>query len=74
MKLTKLQERMPPLIGILGGMGPAATANVYAKLVGRTAAPRDQDHPVVVVWANPSVPDRTRALSEGGADPSPWLV
>lgn len=63
-----------PVIGILGGMGPAATADFYSKLVALTPAARDQDHPKVVIWADPTVPDRTLALTEGGPDPTPWLV
>jgi len=62
------------VIGILGGMGPAATADFYAKLVASTHVLRDQDHPRVVIWADPAIPDRTEALLEGGEDPTPWMV
>lgn len=61
------------VIGVLGGMGPAATADFYAKLVALTPADRDQDHARVVIWADPTVPDRTRALLGDGPDPSDWL-
>ncbi|HEY0690725.1 MAG TPA: amino acid racemase [Kribbella sp.] len=61
-------------VGILGGMGPAATVDFYAKLVGATPADRDQDHLRVVIWADPTVPDRGAALLEGGTDPTPWLL
>lgn len=60
-------------VGILGGMGPAATADFYAKLIRATPAARDQDHVPVVIWADPTIPDRTAALLDHGADPSPWL-
>jgi aspartate racemase len=63
-----------PVIGILGGMGPAATADFYTKLVSLTRAATDQDHPKVVIWADPTVPDRTLALTENGPDPTPWLL
>ena len=69
-------DSLPPdheVIGVLGGMGPAATADFYAKLVALTPADRDQDHPRVVIWADPTVPDRTRALLGDGPDPSGWL-
>ncbi|MFC7404595.1 aspartate/glutamate racemase family protein [Georgenia alba] len=62
-----------PLVGILGGMGPAATAAFYVRLVEVTPASRDQDHPKVVMWADPSVPDRTAALLHGGESIVPWL-
>jgi aspartate racemase len=63
-----------PVIGILGGMGPAATADFYTKLVALTPVATDQDHPKVVIWADPTIPDRTLALTEGGPDPTPWLL
>ena len=41
-----------PRIGILGGMGPLATADFLAKLTHVTPATRDQDHFAVTleVW------------------------
>ena len=59
----------PRTVGILGGMGPAATADFYARLVRATPAERDQDHLPVVVWGDPTVPDRVAALA--GTGPSP---
>lgn len=61
------------VIGILGGMGPAATADFYAKLVANTHVLKDQDHPQVVIWSDPAIPDRTEALLDGGEDPTPWM-
>lgn len=63
-----------PIVGILGGMGPAATADLYTKIIAATPATRDQDHLHIVIWADPTVPDRSRALMHGGDDPTPWLV
>ncbi|GAB3260904.1 amino acid racemase [Arthrobacter pigmenti] len=57
----------------MGGMGPAATADFYGKLIKATPASRDQDHIRVAIWADPTVPDRSRALLEHGEDPTPWL-
>ncbi len=62
------------MLGILGGMGPLATAHFYGRLVALAPAERDQDHPAVVMWADPAVPDRTRALLEQGASPVPALI
>lgn len=62
------------IVGILGGMGPAATADLYMKIIAATPATRDQDHLHVVIWADPAVPDRSDALLHGGEDPTPWLV
>ncbi|MEA5455173.1 amino acid racemase [Sinomonas sp. JGH33] len=63
-----------PVIGILGGMGPAATADFYTKLVRHTRAHRDQDHPRTVIWSDPTIPDRTDALLGLGEDPTPWML
>lgn len=62
------------VVGILGGMGPLATADLYRKIILATDATTDQEHLPVVIWADPRVPDRTEALLSGGADPVPWLV
>ncbi len=61
------------VIGILGGMGPLATADLYRKLVLHTDAETDQAHPRVVIDSNTDIPDRTAALLHGGADPVPEL-
>lgn len=62
------------VIGILGGMGPAATADFYAKLVSMTPGRSDQDHLTTVIWSDPTIPDRTEALLGNGPDPTPWLL
>lgn len=51
-------------LGVLGGMGPAATADFIAKLVQATPALCDQDHIPFVVVNDPTVPDRTHAYFE----------
>jgi len=56
-------------VGILGGMGPAATADFYTKLIQSTPATQDQDHLPVIIWADPSMPDRTAALLGNGPGP-----
>jgi aspartate racemase len=66
-------EERSPLIGVLGGMGPAATVDFLDKLVRSTPATRDQEHLRVVVWSDPTVPDRSAALLDGGPDPTPAL-
>lgn len=63
-----------PLLGVLGGMGPLATAHFYRCLVERTPAIADQEHVPVVIWADPNVPDRTNALVGRGESPLPALL
>jgi aspartate racemase len=60
-------------VGILGGMGPEATAAFLDLLVRNTRARRDQDHVTVVVCSLPQVPDRTEAILGGGPSPVPIL-
>jgi aspartate racemase len=62
------------ILGVLGGMGPLASAHFMLRLTLLTPAARDQDHIPTVLWSDPRVPDRTRGKLEGGEDPAPWLL
>ncbi len=57
-------------VGVLGGLGPAATVDFMAKLVRNTPATCDQDHLKIMVEQNPQIPDRTAALLGNGDDPT----
>jgi aspartate racemase len=61
-------------IGVLGGMGPLATADLYHKIIEETPAERDQDHLHVIIDADPGIPDRTAALLENGPNPRPRMI
>ncbi len=57
-------------LGIIGGMGPAATARLFSRIVELTDVACDQDHLDVTVLDRPSVPDRsTYLLGREGAQP-----
>ena len=60
-------------IGILGGMGPLATADLFRKIVTLTRAGCDGDHIRVYMDSNSSIPDRTAAILSGGPDPLPAM-
>lgn len=60
-------------LGILGGMGPLATATLFEKIVLRTKASCDQDHIQMVVLDKASIPDRTRAILYNEPSPLPKL-
>jgi len=62
------------VLGVLGGMGPLASAQFMLRLTLLTPATRDQDHIPAVLWSDPRVPDRTRGKLAGGEDPLPWLL
>jgi aspartate racemase len=53
-------------LGVLGGMGPAATLDFLQKLQAYTPAQSDQDHIRVLVDINPKVPDRNTPGSLAG--------
>lgn len=61
------------MLGILGGMGPAATADFLAKLVALTPADRDQDHIPLLLACLPQLPDRSAAILGRGPSPLPGL-
>ncbi len=65
---------MYKVIGILGGMGPAATADLMMKITEMTDADSDQQHIRVLVDSNINIPDRTAAILQGGADPVPEML
>lgn len=62
------------IIGILGGMGPLATADLFKKIIELTDAKKDQDHARVLIDSNTDIPDRTAAILSGGEDPVPQLT
>ncbi|HEX3379872.1 MAG TPA: amino acid racemase [Paraburkholderia sp.] len=57
-------------LGVVGGIGPAATVDFMGKVVRNTPAARDQDHLRIMVEQNPQIPDRTAALLGHGDDPT----
>lgn len=64
-----------PVLGVLGGMGPAATVTFLDALVRATPASSDQEHIDTVVLSHAGVPDRTaRLLDPAQPDPTPYLM
>lgn len=64
-----------PVLGVLGGMGPAATVAFLDALVRATPAGTDQEHIDTVVLNHATVPDRTARLKDADAeDPLPYLT
>lgn len=64
----------PKTIGVIGGMGPAATVDLFAKLVAATGAERDQDHLRILIDNNPRLPNRNDAIAGLGPSPGPQLA
>ena len=69
-----MDQRNDRVLGVLGGLGPLASAHFMTRLTLLTPAERDQDHIPAVLWSDPRVPDRTRPKPVDGDDPLPWLL
>ena len=65
---------MSLVVGVLGGMGPAATLDFLVRLHAATPATGDADHLRVITDSNPQVPGRNAALSGEGPSPGPALA
>lgn len=65
---------MKQTIGILGGMGPDATVNMFNLIIRFTKAGTDQEHIPVIIVSDPKVPDRSAAILSGGPSPLPMLA
>jgi len=61
-------------IGIIGGMGPLATADLFSKIINMTAADCDAEHIHIIIDNNPKTPDRTSAILNGTESPLPYLT
>lgn len=70
----KASVRPARTLGLLGGMGPAATVDVLSKIIDATPAECDQDHLPILVRCVPQIPDRTEALLGEGPSPREALV
>lgn len=60
---------MDNILGILGGMGPLASAEfVKAIYEHNVLGNQEQDAPRIILYSNPSIPDRTNYLLRGDYD------
>jgi len=67
--MTKLRKNGKKL-GVLGGMGSAASAEFLRILAAKAPAEIDQEHPIVYMLADSEIPDRSTAILGKGPDPS----
>ena len=61
-------------IGIIGGMGPMATLDLFGKIIANTDASTDAEHIRVYIDCHTGIPDRTQAILNGGESPVPYLL
>ena len=66
---------MKKTLGVIGGLGPMATASFLELITKMTKAGSDQEHLHVLIDSEPRTPDRTGFLTgEKTEDPFPWLL
>lgn len=62
-------------LGILGGLGPMATAYFFRLIIEMTQAKTDQEHIESVIYSCPSIPDRTQfILGKSTLSPLPAMI
>lgn len=62
-------------LGVIGGLGPMATAYYLELMIRMTEAQRDQEHPEIIILNIPSIPDRTAyILGRSTENPLPPMV
>lgn len=61
-------------IGVIGGLGPEATLDFFAKVIAHTPAAQDQDHLHLIINNNPKIPNRNEALAGKGPSAGPALA
>ena len=63
------------LVGVLGGVGPGATAYFLQRIVERTNASCDQDHVRTLAFNDTAIPDRTAFITgESARSPISALI
>ena len=61
-------------VGIIGGMGPAATAELFRRIVLYTSAQTDQEHIKMCILNDPTIPDRTDYIIKNSKSPLPAIL
>ncbi len=56
------------ILGVIGGMGPAATQLFYRMIIDNTDAHSDQEHLNMIILNHATMPDRTTAIMDGTID------
>lgn len=62
-------------LGVIGGLGPMATAYFMELIISMTDAAKDQDHLNMIIYNRPDTPDRTDFIvGKSKEDPRPVLI
>jgi aspartate racemase len=69
----QVKEKKEKVVGLLGGMGPEATIDIFQKIVQATDANKDEDHLRIIIDNNPKMPSRQDAILKGTENPGPMM-
>jgi aspartate racemase len=61
-------------VGVIGGLGPAATLDFFARVINKTKALNDQSHLRLIIDNNTKIADRNMAMRGDGPSPGPMLA
>ena len=67
-------DKKKKVIGIIGGMGPAATAELFKRIIDNTDAKSDAEHIHIIIDNYPQIPDRTQAILNNSNEPVKFVV
>lgn len=62
------EKEQNKVLGILGGLGPRASAEFLKTIYEHSLGEREQDSPRVLLYSDPTFPDRTDTLLTGNCD------
>ena len=62
------------ILGIIGGMGPMATADLFIKIIEMTDADCDGGHLHILIDNNTDIPDRTQSILSGSDAPLRFMA
>ncbi|KGK85429.1 amino acid racemase [Clostridium sp. HMP27] len=65
---------MSKVVGILGGMGPQATCDLFGKIISYTNAKNDQENIHLLIDNNVEIPDRTSYILGKGENPIAYMI
>jgi aspartate racemase len=69
-----MKQNQAKTVGVLGGMGPLATALFFQKLIESTPAKKDWEHLRVIIDNDPQIPSRTRHFLYKEESPVPRMI
>lgn len=61
-------------LGIIGGVGPEATVEIFRRIISLTDAKCDQEHINICILNIPQIPDRTDYIVNNGRSPLPLIL